>query len=67
MNSNTSWPSCEETKREKAELKSTHNSMKLRSSVFNKKLDKKEQELEISLRNCREISTIGQAITSSQP
>jgi hypothetical protein len=32
---------------------------KLRSSVYNKKLDKKEQELEIHLQNCREISTIG--------
>lgn len=67
MNSSTSWPPCEETKREKAELKSTHYSKKLRSSVFNKKLDKKEQELEIHLRNCRKISTIGRARTSSQP
>ncbi len=67
MNSSTSWPSCEETKREKAELKSSHNSKKLRSSVFNKRLDKKEKELEIHLRNWREISTIGRARTSSQP
>jgi hypothetical protein len=49
MNSSTSWPSCEETKREKAELKVKHNSKKLRSAIFDKKLDKKEQELEIHM------------------